>query len=88
MSQARKTAIIELKMVGAIVRFINPVKQASGISAPLLLSTSRNISWKIPREENIRLHRVFINNVNKHKIFNSSFYCLALKLHCNLSNFR
>jgi len=52
MSQARKTAIIELKMVGAIVRFINPVKQASGISAPLLLSASRNISWKILGEEN------------------------------------
>jgi hypothetical protein len=75
-------------MVGAIVRFINPVKQAPGISAPLLLSTSRNISWKIPGEENIRFHTVLINNVNKHKIFNSSFYHLALKLHCDLSNIR
>jgi hypothetical protein len=32
MSQARKTAIIELEMVDAIISFINPVKQASGIS--------------------------------------------------------
>jgi hypothetical protein len=62
MSQARKTAIIELKMVGAIVRFISQVNQASGISAPLLLSTSKNIHWKIPGEENIRFHRVLINN--------------------------
>jgi hypothetical protein len=61
MSQARKTAIIELKMVGATVRFINPYKQASGISAPFLLSTSRNISWKIPGEENIKFHTVLIN---------------------------
>jgi hypothetical protein len=75
MSQARKTAIIELEMVGAIIRFINPVKQASGISTSLLLSPSRNISWKIPEEENITFHRVLINNVKKHKIFNSSFYC-------------
>jgi hypothetical protein len=52
----------------------------------LLLSTSRNKAWKIPGEENIRFHRVLINNANKHKIFNSSFYCLALKLHCDLSN--
>lgn len=88
MSQARKTAIIELKMVGAIVKFINPVKHSSGISAPLLLSASRNTSWKIPGEENIRFRRVLINNVNNHKIFNSSFCCLALKLHCNLSNIR
>jgi len=36
MSQARKTAIIELEMVGAIIRFINPVEQASGISASML----------------------------------------------------
>jgi hypothetical protein len=32
MSQARKAAIIELEIVGANIRFVNLIKQASGIS--------------------------------------------------------
>ena len=87
-SQARKTAITELKIVGAIVRFSSPAKQSSGVSAPLLLNVSRNTPRKMPGEEDIAFRTVFIHNMNKNKIFNSSFNCLALRMNQIISKIR